>query len=249
MYFILMGFERRGEWPTLPRAEQQQRIRRHQEGLSRLFSERAAAGKPHLSFSVGLHDNAKSVGVRYEGKQAMVTDGPFAESREVLAGFDLINFDSRDEAIEFQRSLGFYHEGHVSEVRGVQGGGLIYHGHRPTPATKYLMLFAKNPRPGVLEMHNRVCTEYVYKGFVDESICLASARLAEPGEARTLRAQGGKTVITDGPFAEGREVIGGLVILDCPSQETAVEWAKRLTAIEGASTEVIPCGMWWTQTF
>jgi hypothetical protein len=249
MYFITMGFERRGEWAKLPQAEQQRRIRKHQEGLSRLYAERVAAAQPHLSMSVGLHDSATETVVRYDGTRAVVTDGPFTESKEVLAGFDLINFDSREQAIAWQQSLGFDHEGHVTELRGVQGASLFLYSHRPTTATKYLMLFAKNPRLGVLEMHNRAGTEYVMKGFADESICLASARLAEPAEARTLRVRGGKSIVSDGPFAEGREVIGGLVVLDCVTHESALEWAQRFTEIEDAVTEVIPCAMWYTHSF
>ncbi len=249
MYHICMGFERRGEWARLPQAEQQRRIRKHQEGLSRLYAERVASARPHLSMSVGLHDNAAETVVRYDGTRAVVTDGPFTESKEVLAGFDLINFDSREEAITWQQSLGFDHEGHISEVRGVQGAALFLHSHRSTTATKYLMLFAKNGRPGVLEMHNRAGTEYVMKGFADESICLVTARLADPAEARTLRLRDGKSIVSDGPFAEGREVIGGLVVLDCVTRESALEWARRFTEMEGAVTEVIPCGMWYTHSF
>jgi hypothetical protein len=254
MNFIIMGYERRGEWAHLPAEEQQRRIRKHQEGLIRLFGERSAAGKPHLTMSVGLHDIERanfplemSTKLRYDGKRAAITDGPFTESKEVLAGFDLINFDSREEAIEWKQSLGFDHEGQVTEIRAVQGGGLIYHGHRPTASRKYLLLFGKNPRPGVREMHDRAATEYVHQGFLDEAICLASARLAEPKEACTMRLRDGKNIVTDGPFAEGREVIGGLVVLDCPTREAALEWARRFTAIEGAVTEVMPCGMWWSQ--
>jgi hypothetical protein len=203
---------------------------------------------------LGLHDPDRagfpretSTKLRFDGERAAITDGPFAESKEVLAGFDVINFDSYEEAVEWQQSLGFDHEGHISEIRRVKGGGLIYHGHQPTAATKYLMLLASNPRPGVREAHDRVATEYVLKGFLDESICLASVRLAEPAEAHTIRVRDGRGNISDGPFAEGREVIGSLVVLDCASREVALDWARRFTAIEGAVTEVLPCGMWWTQ--
>ncbi|MGB8681959.1 MAG: hypothetical protein WCD12_03650 [Candidatus Binatus sp.] len=77
MYFICMGFERRGEWAQLPQAEQQRRIRKHQEGLSRLYAERVATARPYLSMSVGLHDDAAETVVRYDGTHAVVTDGPF----------------------------------------------------------------------------------------------------------------------------------------------------------------------------
>jgi hypothetical protein len=55
---------------------------------------------------------------------------------------------------------------------GIAGGGFIYHGHRPVNATKYLLRFADNPRPGIQQAYDRVSAEYVYKGFVDESIFL-----------------------------------------------------------------------------
>ena len=254
MNFMIMGYERKGEWAHLAETEQQNRIRKHQEGLTRLFNQRSAAGRPHLTMSVGLHDNNRagfpmetSTKLRFDGERASITDGPFTESKEVLAGFDVINFDSYDEALEWKLSLGFDHEVHVSEIRPVKGGGLIYHGHRPTTATKYLMVFASNPRAGVREAHDRVATEYVLKGFLDESICLASVRLAEPAEARTIRIRQGKPVVLDEPFTDGREAVGGLAILDCDSRDAALDWARRFTAIEGAVTEVMPCGMWWTQ--
>lgn len=249
MNFIVMGFETKGGWAQLPQAEQQRRVAKHQEGLSRLFAERSAAGKPHLGFSVGLHDSELSTKVRFDGERHAITDGPFAESKEVLAGFDVINFDSFDEAVEWNRSLGFDHAGHINEIRRVHGGGLIYHGHRPVNATKYLLRFAVNPQPGVQQTQDRVSAEYVSKGFMDESICLATARLADPSEALTFRARDGKTIASKGAFTDGHDALSGLVILDCVSREVALEWARRYSSIPGAVTEVSVCGMWWAQLF
>lgn len=247
MNFIFMGYERKGEWARLPQAEQQRRISKHQEGLSRLFVERSAEGRSHLSFSVGLHDTELSKKVRFDGRQHTITDGPFTESKEVLAGFDIINFDSREEAVVWNRSLGFDHAGHVSEIRRVAGGGLIYHGHRPNAATKYLLRFAGAQKSAVQPDHDRVSAEYVRKGFMDESVCLATARLADESEALTLRNREGKIVVSEGPFTEGQEALGGLVILDCASLESALEWGRRYANVAGAVTEVIPCGLWWVQ--
>jgi hypothetical protein len=247
MHFICMGFERAGEWVQLDEAEQQRRMAKHQEGLNRLFAQRSAAGRPHLSFSVGLHDPEVSTKVRFDGERHIITDGPFAESKEVLAGFDVINFDSRDAAVEWNQSLGFDHKGHISEVRRVEGGGLIYHGHQPTAATKYLLQFAANPRPGTQQAYDRVSTEYVYKGFMDESICLATARLADPTEALTFRNRDGKIVASNGPFSDGRDALGGLIILDCASRDAALDWARRYSSVAGVVTEVTRCGMWWAQ--
>jgi hypothetical protein len=50
--------------------------------------------------------------------------------------------------------------------------------------------------------------------------------------ARVRRANGGMTV-TDGPFAESKEVIGGLAILRADSKEQAIEYARQFLAVAG----------------
>ncbi len=51
----------------------------------------------------------------------------------------------------------------------------------------------------------------------------------------------GKTTVTDGPFVEAKEVVGGYWLIDVKSKEEAVEWAKRCPAVtvdSGATIEV-----------
>lgn len=53
--------------------------------------------------------------------------------------------------------------------------------------------------------------------------------------------KGGKTTVTDGPFIEAKEVVGGYWLIDVKSKEEAVEWAKRCPAVKvdsGATLEV-----------
>jgi hypothetical protein len=49
----------------------------------------------------GLHPSSKGARVRFSGKDRTVTDGPFAETKELVAGFWLIQVKSMDEAIEW----------------------------------------------------------------------------------------------------------------------------------------------------
>jgi hypothetical protein len=49
---------------------------------------------------------------------------------------------------------------------------------------------------------------------------------------------GGKATVTDGPFAEAKEIVGGYWLIDVKSKEEAVEWAKRVPAGEGNVVEV-----------
>ncbi len=58
--------------------------------------------------------------------------------------------------------------------------------------------------------------------------------------ATTVRVRDGETLLTDGPFAETKEVIGGYYILDCPDLDTAVHWAAQIPGAKTGSVEVRP---------
>jgi hypothetical protein len=53
--------------------------------------------------AVGLQPSSKGWRIRYSGGQRTVVDGPFAETKELLAGYTLIQVRSRDEAMEWAR--------------------------------------------------------------------------------------------------------------------------------------------------
>jgi hypothetical protein len=73
-----------------------------------------------LLMAEGLHPSSKGVRVRFEGKQCTVIDGPFAESKELIAGFWLWQVRSMDEAIEWaKRCPDPMDEGGVLELRPV----------------------------------------------------------------------------------------------------------------------------------
>jgi hypothetical protein len=66
---------------------------------------------------------------------------------------------------------------------------------------------------------------------------LASAELEPPDSARTVHSDG---TVTDGPFAETKEQVGGFYTIDVPSIEEAVEWAKRIPLLPTDLIEVRP---------
>ena len=65
----------------------------------------------------GLHASSKGARVAFSGGKPTVTDGPFAEAKELIAGFWIIQVKSRDEAIEWARRVPF-REGEI-EIRQV----------------------------------------------------------------------------------------------------------------------------------
>jgi hypothetical protein len=65
-------------------------------------------------------------------------------------------------------------------------------------------------------------------------------RAADPlqptATATTVRLQGGKVLITDGPFAETKEQLAGYYILECENLDEALAWASKIpTACKGAA--------------
>ena len=58
--------------------------------------------------------------------------------------------------------------------------------------------------------------------------------------ATTVRVRGGDAVVTDGPFAETKEVLGGFYLIDADSLDEAIEWAGRIPDAKYGTIEVRP---------
>ena len=107
-FMILVKANADSEAGVLPSTEELAEMGRYNEELVR-------AGV--MLAGEGLHPSSKGARVRFDGSRRTVTDGPFAETKELLAGFWLIQVKSREEALEWVRRIPF-REGEV-EVRQV----------------------------------------------------------------------------------------------------------------------------------
>jgi hypothetical protein len=65
-------------------------------------------------------------------------------------------------------------------------------------------------------------------------------QLAPPRRARSVRVRDGKTIVTDGPFAETKEALGGFDLIECESLEEAVEIAANHPVAQLGTIEVRP---------
>jgi hypothetical protein len=74
----------------------------------------------------------------------------------------------------------------------------------------------------------------------ERGIWVTGDQLAPPRRARSLRVRDGKAIVTDGPFAETKEAIGGFDILECGSVEEAVEIAAGHPVARTGTIEVRP---------
>jgi hypothetical protein len=66
------------------------------------------------------------------------------------------------------------------------------------------------------------------------------AGLHPPSTATVVRARDGELVTTDGPFAEGKEHLGGFTVVDAPDLDAALGWAGRMARATGLPIEVRP---------
>ena len=64
--------------------------------------------------------------------------------------------------------------------------------------------------------------------------------LEPTAKATCVRVRGGKPVITDGPFAETKEQLGGVYILDCADLDEAIAWAAKIPSARDGTIEIRP---------
>jgi hypothetical protein len=113
---------------------------------------------------------------------------------------------------------------------------------------QYILLIYENETEAKArseEESKRIFGEYMtFTGAIKQSGQLRGGEPLEPSNTATsVRVKGGKTVRTDGPFAETREQLGGFYIVEAKDLDDAVGLAARLPAAKTGCIEVRPISM------
>jgi len=74
----------------------------------------------------------------------------------------------------------------------------------------------------------------------DAGVWVYSGGLDSPSTATVITTENGEPVLTDGPYVELKEYLGGFTIVDVPDLDVALGWAKRLRSVIGLPLEVRP---------
>jgi hypothetical protein len=69
---------------------------------------------------------------------------------------------------------------------------------------------------------------------------IAAEQLNQPGTATSVSLRGGERMLTDGPFMETKELLGGFYLIDVPDLDTALDWAARMPIMRYGTVEVRP---------
>lgn len=95
--------------------------------------------------------------------------------------------------------------------------------------------WSKAEDDAVLAKRNRVKQDFAEQGKMGPAI-----RLVPTTAATTIRASGNEQLVLDGPFAETKEQLLGLYVVDCGSLDEVIDFAKRLKEGENCTFEIRP---------
>ena len=113
---------------------------------------------------------------------------------------------------------------------------LIHQGEAPTPRTEAWEELSE-------EEQGRVYADY--KGVSETPGVSPGLQLDSPETATTIRVEAGETLVTDGPFVEIKESIGGYLLFEADDLDAAIELASRIPAASmGGAIEVRPIAEW-----
>ncbi|HME66566.1 MAG TPA: YciI family protein [Streptosporangiaceae bacterium] len=187
--------------------------------------------------------------VRIRDGEVLVSDGPFAETKEQIAGYDVVECSSLDEAIEVAAKHPVARFGAV-EVRAFNPGGWWRSADRrgPGDGPEYLMIHYVDETAPLdpaddCEVPGSAAAR-AQQAWDDETYArglkLAGGRLQPASAARTVRVREGAVLVTDGPFAETKEQVAGFNVLACPSLAEAVEIASQHPTARFGTLELRP---------
>ncbi|MFF3909176.1 YciI family protein [Streptomyces sp. NPDC001848] len=85
---------------------------------------------------------------------------------------------------------------------------------------------AEGPSPELMQRMGELIEEITKAG-----VMLDTAGLTPAAQGARVRWEGGQLSVTDGPFTESKEVIGGYALMQCKDRAEAIEWAKRFVKV------------------
>jgi len=83
-----------------------------------------------------------------------------------------------------------------------------------------------------------------YRAFAEEAraagVMAGGEELASPRDATTVRVRSDETLVIDGPYAEVKEALGGVFVLEVATMDEAVEYAAKIPGAEHGAVEIRP---------
>ena len=110
----------------------------------------------------------------------------------------------------------------------------------------YMFLICGDPnRPGEFDPEIQQHHGALEQALRDQDVFAGGAGLMPVAMAKTVRLVDGETVVTDGPFPETKEAMGGYYVIDCKDEAEALEYAAKIpNAKKDAWIQVRQIALW-----
>ncbi|MCM2414434.1 MULTISPECIES: YciI family protein [unclassified Streptomyces] len=104
-----------------------------------------------------------------------------------------------------------------------------------------LMIYTAPDQDEALSDVEREAAYAEYLALADDPRCVGAGQLQPAETATSVRVAGGRTLMTDGPFADTKEVLGGFCLIEAADLDEAIEMAARIPAARlGGAVEIRP---------
>ena len=104
-----------------------------------------------------------------------------------------------------------------------------------------LMIYAEPGYHEALSEAERAAASAEFLALANDARCVSTTQLQPAETATCVRVTGGRTLMTDGPFADTKEVLGGVFLIDAANLDEAIELAARIPAARyGGAVEIRP---------
>lgn len=80
----------------------------------------------------------------------------------------------------------------------------------------------------------------LFSWIAERGLDVHGLELDDPAKAHVVRVREDETIVTDGPYAETKEVLGGYFVIDCDDLDQAIELAQRVPVAAKGSVEIRP---------
>ncbi|MGH9228387.1 MAG: YciI family protein [Acidimicrobiales bacterium] len=180
-----------------------------------------------------LEEAATATTIRHGDGEALVTAGPYTETVEALGGLYVLEADTLDDAIELARQIPAALDGWVSLRPMVEWFDTGQPAGGAGEAVRYVAFIygkaAEGDQPGTPGWDEGLAAHQRFMDAVGDAV-QAGGALHPIATATTVQVRDGEVIVSDGPFAESAEVVGGFYVLSAADRGAALAVARQIPA-------------------